>query len=404
MLTYVYTARDTASNKQVNSTVQADSEKAAAKLLIAQGLIPLDITEQSEKQGLISKYLNRITTKDRVIFTRQLATLINAGLPLAQSLHTVLEQTDNKRLRVVAQDIITSVEGGKTLADSFGRHPKVFDNVFLALISAGEASGTLDKALERIANQQEKDAELMSKVRGALVYPAIVLFVIIGVIVFMLITVVPQIEQLYEDLNKSLPIVTAVMVAMSNFVARFWWIVLLVVVAAVYFTKRYVETDQGRRAVDTLKLNVPMFGVMFRKLYMARFTRTGETLMSTGVPMLEMMRIASKSTNNVVISRSLDRAAEKVKGGKALSLSLKNDEYIMPLVPQMISIGEQSGSIDSMMGKAASFYENELDNTIRSISTAIEPILMVVLAGVAGVMVAAILLPVYSLIGSGAIQ
>lgn len=404
MLTYIYTARDQASNKQVNSTVQADSEKAAAKLLIAQGLIPLNITEQSEKQGFIAKYLNRITTKDRVIFTRQLSTLISAGLPLAQSLHTVLEQTENKRLKAVAQDIITSVEGGKTLADSFAKHPKVFDNVFLALISAGEASGTLDKALERIANQQEKDAELMSKVRGALVYPAIVLFVIVGVIVFMLITVVPQIEQLYQDLNKSLPFVTAVMVTMSNFIAKFWWIVVLMLVAAFYFTKRYAETDQGKKTVDTLKLNVPMFGVMFRKLYMARFTRTGETLMSTGVPMLEMMRIASRSTNNVIISRSLDRAAEKVKGGKALSLSLKNDEYIMPLVPQMISIGEQSGSIDSMMGKAATFYENELDNTIRSISTAIEPILMVVLAGVAGVMVAAILLPVYSLIGSGAIQ
>jgi type IV pilus assembly protein PilC len=404
MLTYAYTARDSASNKQVKSTVQAESERAAAKLLIAQGMVPLDITEQSEKQSFLSRLANRITTKDRVIFTRQLATLINAGLPLAQSLHTVTEQTDNKRLKAVAQDIITNIEGGNSLSDSFARHPKVFNHVFIALISAGEASGTLDKALERIADQQEKDAEMLNKVRGALVYPGIVLFVIMGVIVFMLLTVVPQIERLYIDLKQSLPAITAVMVAMADFMTNFWWVVILMLVAAVYFGKRYVETDQGRKTLDTLKMRVPLFGTMFQKLYMARFARTGETLMSTGVPMLEMLRIASESVNNVVVGASINRAAEKVKGGKALSLALKGDEYILPLVPQMISIGEQSGGIDKMMGKAASFYENELDNTIRSISTAIEPILMVVLAAVAGVMVAAILLPVYGLIGTGAIR
>jgi type IV pilus assembly protein PilC len=404
MLTYAYTARDSASNKQVKSTVQAESERAAAKLLIAQGMVPLDITEQSEKQSFFSRLANRITTKDRVIFTRQLATLINAGLPLAQSLHTVTEQTDNKRLKAIAQDIITNIEGGNSLADSFARHPKVFNHVFIALISAGEASGTMDKALERIADQQEKDAEMLNKVRGALVYPGIVLFVIMGVIVFMLLTVVPQIERLYIDLKQSLPTVTAVMVAMANFMTNFWWIVLLMVGAAIYFGKRYVETDQGRKTLDTLKMRIPLFGTMFQKLYMARFARTGETLMSTGVPMLEMLRIASESVNNVVVGASINRAAEKVKGGKALSLALKGDEYILPLVPQMISIGEQSGGIDKMMGKAASFYENELDNTIRSISTAIEPILMVVLAAVAGVMVAAILLPVYGLIGTGALK
>lgn len=404
MLTYLYTARDTASNKQVKSTVQAESERSAAKLLIAQGLIPLEITEQSERQNIFAAFTGRITTKDRVIFTRQLATLINAGLPLSQSLHTVSEQTDNKRLMAISQEVIASVEGGKSLADSFAKHPKVFNNVFIALISAGEASGTLDKALERIANQQEKDAELLSKVRGALVYPVIVLVVIIGVIVFMMVTVVPQIERLYHDLKQSLPFVTAVMVAIANFITYFWWLLLIILVAAVYFGKRYIETDAGRQMIDGFKLHVPLFGVMFQKLYMARFTRTGETLMSTGVPMLEMLRIASQSVNNVIIAKSIDRAAEKVKGGKALSVALKNDDNILPLVPQMISIGEQSGGIDAMMGKAATFYENELDNTVRSISTAIEPVLMVVLAGVAGLMVAAILIPVYGLIGTGALN
>jgi type IV pilus assembly protein PilC len=403
MLTFVYVARDTASNKRIKSTVQAESQKAAAKLLMGQGMIPIEIIEQGEAGGPLDKILNRVGTKEKVIFTRQLATLINAGLPLAQSLHTVQEQTENKKLKSVAQDIITSVEGGKSLSESFSKHPEIFNDVFIALVAAGEVSGTLDLALERLADQQEKDAEIVGKVRGAMVYPGIVMIVIALVIVFMLTTVVPQIEKLYDDLNQNLPFVTAVMVAGANIITKFWWLIIGLLVAGVYFLRRYLMTDSGRSVVDKLKLNVPLFGVMFRKLYMARLTRTGQTLMATGVPMLETLKITARAVNNVHIAAAINRAAEKVKGGKALSESLKGEEYVLSLVPQMISIGEQSGGIDAMMGKAATFYENELDNTIRSISTAIEPILMVVLAAVAGVMVAAILLPIYGLIGSGAV-
>jgi type IV pilus assembly protein PilC len=194
------------------------------------------------------------------------------------------------------------------------------------------------------------------------------------------------------------------MVAAANIIKTFWWLILALLGTGFYFLRRWLATDGGRSVIDKLKLNVPLFGIMFRKLYMARLTRTGQTLMATGVPMLEALRITAQAVNNVHISAAINRAAEKVKGGKALSVALKGEEYVLPLVPQMISIGEQSGGIDAMMGKAASFYENELDNTIRSISTAIEPILMVVLAAVAGVMVAAILLPIYGLIGSGAVK
>lgn len=403
MLTFVYTARDTSTNKVVHSTVQAESERAAAKLLMGQGIIPLEIIEQGKKRNLLSKFTNRIGTKDRIIFTRQLATLINAGLPLAQSLHTLSSQTENKAMVSVINDIITSIEGGSSLSSAFGKHPNVFDEVYLALIAAGEASGTLDQALERIANQQEKDAELLGKVRGAMVYPGIVLVVIMGVIGFMLFTVVPQIERLYHDLKKTLPFTTQIMVDGANFMGQFWWLVLFFLGVGIYFLRRYSKTDNGREVLDTLKIRMPLFGSMFQKLYMARFTRTGQTLLSTGVPMLEMMRISSRAVNNRVISHSLDKAADKVKGGKALSVALKNDDNILPLVPQMIGIGEQSGGIDKMMGKAASYYEDELDNTIRSISTAIEPLLMVCLAVVAGFMVAAILLPVYSLVDTSSL-
>lgn len=400
MKKFEYQAKDSSTNKIVKATVQADSENAAAKLLIAQGFTPLDIKEVNEDGNFLGRLTGRISTKDRIVFTRQLATLIGAGLPLSQSMHTVLEQTENKRLQAVIEDIIAAIEGGKSLTDSFSKHPEVFDKVFLALIAAGEASGTLDDSLRRVAAQQEKDAAMMSKIKGALTYPMIVLVVIFGVMGFMFFTVVPQVEKLYDDLNQSLPFLTQVMVSTADFVINFWWIVIIVLSALIYFMAQYLKTESGIKVVDTFKLNVPLFGRMFRKLYMARFARTGQTLLSTGVAMLDMLRITSEAVNNTIISKSVDRAAEKVKGGKALSASLQTEDYILPLVPQMIKIGEQSGKIDEMMGKTAQVYEDELDEEIKTISTAIEPILMVVLAVVAGGMVGAILLPIYSLVNN----
>lgn len=398
MKKFNYQAKDTSTNKTVKATVQADSETAAAKLLIAQGFTPLNIQEVDENASLLGRLTNRITTKDRIVFTRQLATLIGAGLPLSQSLHTVLDQTENKRLQNVIEDIIASIEGGKSLSDSFAKHPEVFDSVFLALIAAGETSGTLDESLNRIAAQQEKDAATMSKIKGALTYPIIVLVVIFGVLAFMLFTVVPQVEKLYHDLKKTLPLVTQVMVNAAHFFAQFWWLIAIVLGVGVYFFMQFLKTENGIKFKDTFKLNVPMFGKMFQKLYMARFARTGQTLLGTGVAMLDMLRITSNAVNNSIVAKSIDRAAEKVKGGKALSTALKPEDYILPLVPQMINIGEQSGKIDEMLGKTAKVYEDELDEEIKAISTAIEPILMVVLAVVAGGMVAAILLPIYSLV------
>jgi type IV pilus assembly protein PilC len=398
MKKFAYEARDQASNKIAKATLQADSENAAAHLLIEQGFTPLKITELSGDGNFIGKLTGRITTKDKIVFTRQLATLIGAGLPLSQSLHTVLDQTENKQLQSVVQDITASVEGGKTLSDSFAKHTDVFDPVFIALVSAGELSGTLDDSLQRVANQQEKDAATMSKIKGALTYPIIVLFVIMGVLLFMLFTVVPQVEKLYHDLKKTLPFLTQAMVDTAGFLSKFWWLTIIIVGMVSYFLVQYLKTDSGIKMKDTAKLNVPIFGPMFRKLYMARFARTGQTLLSTGVSMLDMLRITATAINNTILEKSIMRAAEKVKGGKALSAAIEPEAYILSLVPQMINIGEQSGRIDEMMGKVAQVYEDELDEQIRTISTAIEPILMVVLAVVAGGMVGAILLPIYSLV------
>lgn len=404
MALFEYTAKNSSDGSKVKSTIQADSERAAAKMLISQGLTPIEIRSARDSKGLIDGLTNRIKAKEKVILFRQFATLLNAGLPLAQSLKTVQDQTENKKLKTIVQEVVNDIEAGKTLSSAFEKHPNIANKVIIALMAAGETSGTLDKSLERIANQLEKDAEIMAKVRSAMVYPALVVVVIITVIAFMMIAVVPQIQQLYVDLKQELPFVTLVMVGVANLFRYFWWLVLILLVAVVYSSRQYINTESGRLQWDSIKYNAPLFGNLFKKLYMSRFTRTGEVLLASGVQMLEMLSICADAVNNVQVGKAIIRASEKVKGGKALSVSLKDEEYIMPLVSQMIGVGEQSGTIDSMMEKTATYYEKELDNEIRALSTAIEPVLMIMLAIVAGFLVVAILLPIYGLVGSGAIR
>lgn len=400
MRKFNYEAKDSTTHKVVKAMVQAESESGAVKVLTAQGLVPLNITEAAADDSFFARFTGRITTKDKVIFTRQLSTLIAAGLPLSQSLHTLVDQTQNTRLRSIVQEVIASIESGKSLHDSFAKHPMVFDKLFLALVAAGEASGTLDGALQRVAAQQEKDAVISGKIRGAMMYPGIVLFVILAVMAFMFFTVVPQVEKLYTDLNQQLPLITQVIVNISVFLTQFWWAILIVGVVGGYLLIQYLRTEGGQKVMDTFKLSVPIFKRLFQRLYMARFMRTGETLLNTGVSMLDMLAITSEAVNNSIIAAEIDNAAEKVKGGKDLSSSLSVEIHILSLVPQMISIGEKSGRIDEMMGKTATIYENELDEEINALSTSIEPILMVVLALMAGGMVAAILLPIYSLVNT----
>lgn len=399
MKKFTYEARDKATGNIVKSLVQAESESEAAKALTAQGYMPLSIKEEVEG-GWLVRFTNRVSSKDKIVFSRQLATLIGAGLPLTQSLHTVFEQTANKKMQEIVQEIIADVEGGKTLSSAFGKHPEVFNKIFIALVTAGEASGTLDDALKRIADQQEKDAAMVSKIRGAMVYPGIVLAVMVAVGVFMMVTIVPQVAKLYSDMKKTLPVLTSILIGISNFVINFWWLTLILLALAIFFARQYVRTEAGSRLLDNLKLNMPPFKGMFRRLYMARFTRMGQTLLVTGVPMLDMLAIAAEGVNNAVVAEEITRAAGKVQSGKALSAALQTEDYILPMVPQMIKIGEQSGRIDEMMGKTAQAYEDELDEEIQAISTMIEPIMMVILAIFAGVLIGAVLFPIYSLVGS----
>ena len=398
MKRFDYKAKEKDSGKMVKGSIQAETEQVAGHLLIEQGYIPESIIE--EGSGLFGKK-SRVTTKDRITFTRQLATLIGAGLPLATSLRTVAEQTQSKGMKAVVEEILTSVESGKSLHEAFAQHSDIFNGVYLALIQAGETSGTLDLALKRLADQEEKDAAMMSKIRGALVYPGIILVVIIAVLAFMMIMVVPQVRSLYEDMNQELPGMTQFLVGITDFFASFWWLVLMIVIGAgfgIYFAVK--RTKAGRQAMDSFKIHVPIFGGLFRKLYVSRFARTCEMMLATGVPMLDSVKISIGAVNNVIVEEEYNKALEIIKSGKPLSESLKEREYMLPLVPQMASIGEESGKIDEMLGKAAQVYENELDEQINAISTMIEPILMVIMAGLIGVVIGGTLLPIYSLVNS----
>lgn len=400
MLTYKYTARDAASGKKVSAELQAENERAAARMIAKQGLTPIDISLAGDAKGP-GKFFNKVKTKDRILFARQLSTLINAGLPLLQSLRTVNRQTQSKQLKVITNQIITDIEAGSALSVALSKHPETFNQIFISLIASGETSGTLDAALERIATQQEKDAEILSKVRGAMVYPLIVILVMILVIGFMIVKVLPQVEILYDGLggNNELPILTRVLLAISAFTIKFWWVILIVLGLAAFFTTRWARTLGGKSAVDRFKMRAWPLGSLFMKVYMARFARTAQTLIASGVPLLQVLDITAKSINNVHIEDSIHRAAEKVKGGKALSETLTGDPNFLQLVPDMMRIGEQSGAIEAMTGKVADYYEKEVDQQIKTISTIIEPVLMVLLGVVAFIIVAAVLLPIYGLAG-----
>ncbi len=405
MLSFRYTAREPATGKYIKSDVQAENQQAAAKLIKKEGLVPIDIQLAEKSVSGFGKRFNRVKIKEKVLFSRQLATLINAGLPLVQSLRSVNQQTSNKTLKVVINQVINDVEAGSALSVAFAKHPDVFNRVYISLIAAGEASGTLDKALERLSIQQEKDADLISKVRGAMVYPLIVILVMIGVLGFMLVKVLPQVKILYEGMpGAELPLITKVLLAVSGAAVKYWWAVLLVLGLAVFFTTRWARTGPGKEVVDKAKMRMWPVGPLFTKMYMARFARTGTTLVASGVPLIQVLEITAAAVDNVHITRSINQAIEKVKGGKALSDALDGDPNFLELVPNMIRIGEQSGSLEAMLAKIAEYYEKEVDDQIKSISTIIEPVLMVVLGIVAFIIVAAVLLPIYGLAGQSFTQ
>ena len=398
---YKFVALKSDTNQRISSEIEADDVKSAIAAIKQQGLNPIDVKLKSVLSASIFTS-SKIKQKDLVLFTRQLSTLINAGLPLMQALVNTVDQTQAKPLKKIINEIVVQVKSGKSMSQALALYPKVFNVIYTNMISAGEASGSLDKSLDRLAEQLEKDADVTKKIRSAFIYPIIVVVVMLGVMGFMVIKVLPAVGTLYKGLaaGSSLPLITRILLATSHFMISYWWLMLIIAVVLVIFINSWRKTKTGISVLDTLKMKMWPIGQLFMKLYMARFARTASTLVSSGLPLIQVLEITSNAINNVHIKKTLTSSIASVKLGKSLSSTLENNENFLPLVPSMLKIGESSGTIDKMLERTAIYYEKEVDDEVKNISTLIEPVLMIVLGIFAFIIVAAVLLPIYSLAGN----
>lgn len=393
MREYNYVAK-TKDGELQKGNIEAESENAAAKILLTRDLAPITITTD---QGEGVSFFNKVSLKNKVLIARQLATMINSGLPISQSLKTLQEQVSNKKVKKILEQVASDVEGGSQLSASFSRFPEMFTPLDLTLVSSGEKSGSLDKSLKRLADQLEKEQSLLRKVRGALIYPAFIVVVVIGVLILMVVYVMPQMEGLYSSFNAKLPLITRIMIAVSHFLSKFMPIVILLLIASAIYIRYAIKRPKGRKIWDSFKLRIYGLNILLKKVYMVRFSRTLAGLVASGVPLLEGLSIVSKSVGNVIYQESIQDVAEKVKSGVALSEPLKESPLYPPVVPQMIAVGEQTGELDNMLENLSNYFEEEVDNIVKNLSGLIEPVMIVVLGGIIAVLMIAVMMPIYGL-------
>jgi type IV pilus assembly protein PilC len=339
----------------------------------------------------------KIKSKDIVIFTRQFSTMIDAGLPLVQGLTILAEQTDNKSLRVVLKEITKDVEGGSTLAEALKKHPKVFDNLFVNLVAAGEVGGILDTILQRLASYIEKAERLKAKIKGAMTYPAVVVAIAILVISVILIFVIPVFEEMFRSFGSALPTPTQLVVDMSRFLKSNFHFVLAAMGILIYLFRLYRKSKGGRRKTDALALKLPIFGPLLKKVAVARFTRTLGTMISSGVPILDALEIVARTSGNVILEEVILDVRGSIAEGQTISEPLSETEIFPSMVVQMISVGEATGALDTMLEKIADFYDDEVDTAVAALTSMLEPLLMVFLGGAIGGLVIAMYLPIFQM-------
>ncbi len=401
MQKYFYKAKGQ-NGETITGQIESANEASAAKILMAKKMIPIEIKTVENLEASLERlpflsFLDRVSKKKKAVAVRQLATLINSGLPITQSLESMTKESSNKKLTEVFSDVLHEVEGGSSLANAFSKHSEVFSNLDTSLITAGEKSGTLDKVLNRMATQLEKDAQLLSKVRNAMIYPAFILVAVIAVIALMLMYVVPKLVDLYKDFQGELPAATKFMIAASNFLLGYWWLFIILIVSSVIGFKSFINVKSGRRFWDYFKIKVPGFKILVNKVYLARFTRTLGTLIGSGVPVLDALKITSDAVGNIIFKEEIIAIAEKVQGGDSLSVPISNSYLFPDIAGQMIKVGEQTGEIDSMLDNLANYYEEEVDNTIKGLSTLIEPVIIVFMGVVVAGILISIMAPIYNI-------
>jgi len=393
MLDFDYIAK-TKNGEITKGVVEADSESSAAKVLMTRDLFPVQVL-QKEKKGF--SFFSRIGNKEKVFLVRQLATTITAGLPIAQALETLEAQTSNKKLKELIGQVSNDVEGGANLSQAFSRFPKVFNKIDITLIQTGETTGTLDKALERLAATMENDYRVSRKIKSAMIYPAFIGIVAVGVVGFMTVYIIPKMGDLYSSFNAKLPLLTRIILAISKGLTKGAPIVIVIIIALYFAYRAYAKTNQGRHVVDRLKLKIPVINKFLQNIYLARFTRTLSGLIGAGVSVLEALEIVSRSTGNVLYADVISASITQVKAGVPLSTPLKESELFPPIVSQMVRVGEQTGEMDGMLSNLADYYEEEVDNFVKSLSSILEPVMIVVLGSIVMVIMLGIMLPVYSI-------
>src|SRR5687767_2374360 len=342
----------------------------------------------------------RIKTRDIVIFTRQFATMINAGLPLVQSLTILAQQTENKALQEVTRAVVYDVEAGNTLADAFSKHPKAFTDLYVNMVAAGEAGGILDTILLRLATFLEKNDALVRKVKGAMVYPGVIITVAVAAIAILLIFVIPTFESMFASAGMELPLPTRVVIGMSSLLIGYWWAGLLAIGVVIFALRSYYATPNGRKQIDGLLLRAPVLGDLLRKSAVSRFTRTLGTLVSSGVSILEGLEITAKTAGNRVVHDAVMQSRQSIAGGETIAGPLQASGVFPPMVISMISVGEQTGGLDEMLTKIADFYDAEVDVAVGALLSLMEPVMIVVLGVIVGGMVVAMYLPIFDMVNA----
>jgi type IV pilus assembly protein PilC len=403
MALYTYKALDPQGGI-VQDKTEGSGTMAVASELRKQGLMVIDVKEQSVAQKDVLAPLKRIKPSDIVVFTRQLATMINAGLPIVRALYVLSEQTENPKLKDVVIEVRKDVEAGSSLSEALEKHPDAFSRLYVEMVKAGEIGGILDGVLLRIADQLEKDQDLRRKVRSAMTYPIVLLVLAILAASFMLIFIVPVFAKLFQDLGGTLPLPTRICMLLSNILTSFWGILVYAAMAAgVYLFFRWKKTENGRKAWGRAVLRIPAkIGDVVRKVTLARFARTLGTLSAAGVPILQAIEITATSSGNWVVENALLKSKDAIREGIPLHKPLEEEPVFPPMVTRMIAVGDETGDLDGMLTKIAEFYESEVDAAVKALTSIIEPLMIVVVGGIVGFIVISMYLPmfaIYDLIG-----
>lgn len=400
MAIFSYIAR-TSTNSTQTGVVTAKDRGAALESLRIKGLVPVLVKQAGRKRqlnfGKLKLGKKKVKSRDMVIFTRELSTMINAGVPILRSLRTLLDQTDSAVFKRTLESVTAKVEGGSPISDALGEYPKVFSLVYVNMVRAGEAGGILDQILERLAVQVEKDAEIKSKLKGAMIYPGIITFITFGAFIFLMTGIVPKLKEIFDQYNATLPLQTRIMLRISEVMQKFWPILLILSIVLIVVFVRAIRRPKGKYWFDKLTLKMPLFGKIILKVNIARFARTFSSLTTAGVAVLDGLNVTSKSLNNVIIQASLIEASKKVKNGLPISSALEEGGIFPPILTQMAAIGEETGQIDVVLAKVANFYESEVDRVIANLTSIIEPLLIVVLGGMVGLIVGSVFGPISSL-------